>query len=368
MFKSPLLLHNKVNTDDLIFSERKKKKFLMKDPDYIPRQMLYKRIKLKAKERSNASTIANRTTTNCSNISWRILTSTKQNEKESPKIEVVDKDNQEIKKEQQKVVYQKKKLKGKLVTLSKNVLIMEKNKYNLYKINLQDDAEEMKNEKMTSYENQFRKNHNVNIITKKTSDYFQRITPTFRYEDYYVTPEEFYKENFSEKEMEMIMADPNYFTIPNIPMKQLSFLESKTLSKIINAEDEKKVEPKVKKEIKTIKRKNTIDKVSKIHIDLRKKEYLLKKWKPKGKGKVIGFRASVPECPLLNMTYQDKIRQYSERREESAEVKRELFNQRKEKEKAKMILKQSLEKKKTNEKFEITKLVNTIHNIYLSKK
>ena len=68
------------------------------------------------------------------------------------------------------------------------------------------------------------------------------------------------------------------------------------------------------------------------------------------------------------MTYQDKIRQYSERREESAEVKRELFNQRKEKEKAKMILKQSLEKKKTNEKFEITKLVNTIHNIYLSKK
>ena len=134
------------------------------------------------------------------------------------------------------------------------------------------------------------------------------------------------------------------------------------------SEDEKKVEPKVKKEIKTIKRKNTIDKVSKIHIDLRKKEYLLKKWKPKGKGKVIGFRASVPECPLLNMTYQDKIRQYSERREESAEVKRELFNQRKEKEKAKMILKQSLEKKKTNEKFEITKLVNTIHNIYLSKK
>lgn len=382
------LYHNssKGNFKGLILTQRVKSNITQREHEYTPRQILYNKLQLKKHLKNMCNTpLANRTVNNCSNISWRILTSTKtkpNNEKEKNilkkepnkekeninKIKIDNIDNNE-KREQNKIIYEKKKLKGKLITLSKDVFIMDENKYKLYNMNLHENIEERQNEKMNTYENEFRKKNNVNVITKKTSDIFQKITPTFRYEDYYISPDEFFKQNFNEKETDILMSDPGYFTLPNATFSQMKCLELRTLSKILNSE-EKKTE-KVKKKIKKIDflQNKKPEKKETIRIDKPKKRKSSKKWKPLLKiGLKNEFKSNVADCPLLNQTYAEKIKQYSERKEESEIMKKIFYKKMKEEEKAKIEFKINQEKQKYLENFQINKIVNTIHNIYLSKK
>lgn len=377
---------NKWDYKGFILTHREKTN-ITQEHEYIPRQILYNKLKLKQHLKSICNTPkGNRTVNNSSSISWRILTSTKtkaHNEKDNNilkkepnkenenknKIKLDSIDNIE-KREQKKIIYEKKKLKGKLITLSKDVFIMDENKYKLYNMNLNENIEEKQNEKMNNYENEFRKKNNVNVITKKTPDYFQKIKPTFRYEDYYVTPDEFFQQNFNEKETDILMSDPGYFTLPNATFSQIKFLKLRTLSKILNSE-EKKTE-KIKKKIKKIgfsQNKKKIEKKGKIRLCKPKKHNSYKKWKPLLKiGLKNEFKSNVADCPLLNQTYEEKIKLYSERKEENEIMKKIFYKKKKEEEKAKIEAKINQEKQKHRENFQINKIVNTIHNIYLSKK
>lgn len=88
----------------------------------------------------------------------------------------------------------------------------------------------------------------VNIFTKKIPELLNFPFRNYKFMDSIITADELVYKNFTEKEIEMIKSDPNYFKINMKKFKDVDFFRHKTL--IERLEEEEKMEhKKIKKNI-----------------------------------------------------------------------------------------------------------------------
>lgn len=137
----------------------------------------------------------------------------------------------------ERFLFNKKKLKGKLFNLMCHNFIMDSTSYHLMNINIKENSVEKSNFKETIHGNEYRTKHQIGIVTKKTSDLFNTIPVTRRYEDIYNTPDEFVKNNFTENDIKLFENDPVYFQIENTPINQTKLYRTKHLKVRIDEEE-----------------------------------------------------------------------------------------------------------------------------------
>lgn len=145
----------------------------------------------------------------------------------------------------QSILYKKKRLKGKIAKLINKSLIMNEEDYLLQKeatsslyinnpkqndINDDDDSSSLR--KYTNTKTRMNFTFQNNLLSK--------VTPVSRYEDHFQTPEECIYSNFTEKEIQMIVNDPQFFNLINTPFSKLHLFQTKTLSTLLTLEEEKK--------------------------------------------------------------------------------------------------------------------------------
>lgn len=126
-------------------------------------------------------------------------------------------------------------LKGKLYNMVNSSIIMSKEKVELLNRNF-------------SYESRQNKN-----------DIFPKIS--HRYEDYYITPGEIIKNNFTEKEAKIILSNPNYFKLNIGKLKDKQLLGSIHLKDTLNKEEKNILLKKLKKKKKLQKKSNSLQKI-----------------------------------------------------------------------------------------------------------
>lgn len=72
-----------------------------------------------------------------------------------------------------------------------------------------------------------------------------------RYEDYYITPHEIIEKNFNEKEIKVILSNPNYFKLNQGKFKDKKLLVQTHLKDIINNEEKEKSKRKRRQLVKS---------------------------------------------------------------------------------------------------------------------
>ena len=179
-------------------------------------------------------------------------------------------------KQEKNLENKKKKIKTKLVSiLNKNIILnkqMLNNLNNIYKFEKEENEKKniLNEKKIFIQENCPCKNGPKNFLINFKSQSFSNFKPTFNYENYYKTPKEIFKKNFSEKELSIIKSSLKYFIPNKKPFNNLKGFLDTTLTDKIKHEDfvkEKLIfehnifKEKVKKlneKIKTISSKNLI--------------------------------------------------------------------------------------------------------------
>ena len=139
------------------------------------------------------------------------------------------------------VLYNKKRLKGKIAKLINKSLIMNEEDYLLQKeatSSLYINNSKLNEEDASPIRKYANMKTRMNFTTQ--NNFFSKITPVSRYEDHFQTPEECIYSNFTEKEIQMILNDPQFFHLINTPFSKLNLFQTKTLSTLLTLEEEKK--------------------------------------------------------------------------------------------------------------------------------
>lgn len=84
------------------------------------------------------------------------------------------------------------------------------------------------------------KNNIFNTNTKNNLNLIRSASNSFRYEDIYITPEEFLTKKFTANEIDIIFKDPNAFNLNNEPFKECKLKICKSLTDILNKENSSK--------------------------------------------------------------------------------------------------------------------------------
>ncbi len=88
----------------------------------------------------------------------------------------------------------------------------------------------------------------IGIITQKNPELLDdKRYIVNRYEDFYVTPEELLKNNFSENDLNIIKSNPDYFMLDKELFGEAEFMQQKRLAETIEEED--KTKEKIKNKI-----------------------------------------------------------------------------------------------------------------------
>lgn len=131
----------------------------------------------------------------------------------------------------------KQKIKGKMIKLMQNSLIIDQEIANRMKLDynyeksIESSKIKMKNQKRTVFI----------VNTKGSSNEFTQMNPQYRFEDCYFTPNEFIQKNFDKEEIKTITCDPKYFLLDKPPFKGNEMNIQLTLIDKINQEDECKI-------------------------------------------------------------------------------------------------------------------------------
>ena len=146
-------------------------------------------------------------------------------------------------KQEKNLENKKKKIKTKLVSiLNKNIILNKQMLNNLdYIYKFEKEENEKKNilneKKIFIQENCPCKNGPKNFLINFKSQSFSNFKPTFNYENYYKTPKEIFKKNFSEKELSIIKSSLKYFIPNKKPFNNLKGFLDTTLTDKIKHED-----------------------------------------------------------------------------------------------------------------------------------
>ena len=79
-----------------------------------------------------------------------------------------------------------------------------------------------------------------NTNTKNNLNLIRSASNSFRYEDIYITPEEFLKKKFTANEIDIIFKDPSAFNLKNEPFKECKLKICKSLTDVLNKENSSK--------------------------------------------------------------------------------------------------------------------------------
>ena len=137
-------------------------------------------------------------------------------------------------KHEEEMKQKKKLLKGKLLTALSKHLVINNETIKLYNIIYKNEEKNNDND-----DSMRKKNINYFQLTNRYSDYFSKIRPAFRYEDYYFSPMELLKKYFTKDEIIILKSSPGYFGLNKFPFKNSDFAFSPTLLSKFNLEDNK---------------------------------------------------------------------------------------------------------------------------------
>ena len=84
------------------------------------------------------------------------------------------------------------------------------------------------------------KNNIFNTNTKSNLNLIKSASNSFRYEDIYITPEEFLKKKFTANEINIIFKAPSAFNLNNEPFKECKLKICKSLIDVLNKENSSK--------------------------------------------------------------------------------------------------------------------------------
>lgn len=129
----------------------------------------------------------------------------------------------------------KKFLRGKLLRLiKKNIILCER------KFNPTSFTESLSIKPVNEFRNKFRNldnKHKVGIFTNKYPKVLSQCNHFYsRYFDFFISPDELLKENFTKEEIFQIKADPVYFNFGS-NFENVNFFQKKTLKDTLNEED-----------------------------------------------------------------------------------------------------------------------------------
>ena len=142
-----------------------------------------------------------------------------------------------ILKHEEKMKLKKKLLKGRLLTALSRHLVINRETYNNYNIlYIEEDKKDIDND-----DSKNKKKLNYFHYINNNSDYFSKIRPTFRFEDYYYSPLELLKKYFSNEEISLLKSSPNYFGLNKIPFKNSDFQVNRTLLSKFDSEENKEI-------------------------------------------------------------------------------------------------------------------------------
>ena len=81
------------------------------------------------------------------------------------------------------------------------------------------------------------KKNTFNTGTKDNLNLLRSVQNTFRYEDMFITPEEFLQKKFTPKEIDVIFKNPSSFNLNSEPFKDFKLKVCKSLTDILNREN-----------------------------------------------------------------------------------------------------------------------------------
>ena len=177
-------------------------------------------------------------------------------------------------------------LKGRLIKKLSNNLVMTKNDVKSLNEIYDDSYLKKEIEELKIKNSSFRGKNKINITTNKSPGLIHSENNLNRYQDIYVTPKEFLENNFSDKEIFIILKDPSYFHIDKYPFNETEF-SVKTKLKVEKNKDKKIIKNNNVKNNSDEKYKFQINKniINKLKIKLNPKirERLILLTKPKSK-------------------------------------------------------------------------------------
>ena len=150
--------------------------------------------------------------------------------------------------EEKRTTAKKKRIKGKLIKMLKSKIVLNREMFKNYDniFHPENDKEKikirlalLKREKAKERKISSERNH---LKVKSTPDLFSSVKVSFRYEDLYLSPEEILGNYFSKEEIDIMKLSPKYFYLNRPPFKGSQLKLSKSLSDIINNEENKKMD------------------------------------------------------------------------------------------------------------------------------
>lgn len=148
----------------------------------------------------------------------------------------------ELIEKEKETLSQKKKIKGKLIKMLKSKIVLNKKMYGDCDEFFHPEEEmarrKKKGEKLLQRHKKYTLNQNFRQIKLKiTPDLFSNVKVSFRYEDFYQSPEEIILNNFTKEEIKLIKQSPKYFSLDKPPFKGSRLNLISTLKDIINEEE-----------------------------------------------------------------------------------------------------------------------------------
>ena len=152
--------------------------------------------------------------------------------------------------EEKRTTAKKKRIKGKLIKMLKSKIVLNKEMFKNYDniFHPENDKEKIKIrlallKKQKAKEKKIKSSSERNhLIVKSTPDFFSSVKVSFRYEDLYLSPEEILGNYFSKEEIDIMKLSPKYFNLNRPPFKGSQLKLSKSLSDIINKEENQKMD------------------------------------------------------------------------------------------------------------------------------
>jgi hypothetical protein len=129
-------------------------------------------------------------------------------------------------------------IKGRMFNRLKNYLILKEQNYdNTYENN--DDFTLIQKQKKYFEKKKYDllSKKKINIITDSNPKLFNTERITRRFEDLYVTPEEFLNKNFTKEEIEIMIKNANYFKLNKEPLKEWDLNINLTLKDSLEKEE-----------------------------------------------------------------------------------------------------------------------------------
>ena len=251
-------------------------------------------------------------------------------------------------------------IKGKLFHALNSSIVMEKEKVELLKRNYSNESRQSIFKPSTPF---------PNIVTNVSPELLKSEKVSSRFEDLYLSPKELLKKRFNPEELKIILSNPGYFHVNRGKLKDPKLLTSSTLKDIINKEDEerrlklkRRFQKRFQKKLKTPSILNG-ESIASTTLTPIKKERITRNFSDEKSLNQLSFKKSKQYHPTFLTAKKKKVLNVnnitafslSERKKLDTEEKLKSYTERKEQiekeKKEKNLLRKILEEKKKKKKF-----------------